>query len=168
MVNLSNMSSYVNSQIGISILIPQQWTVEVVTPVQCRILGLPEPGFEEYFDEYRSTMSYILATPENLENNWFETLIDQANLEMLKEYNEYQLVREENCQILDRSAYVKYYEWTDENTSLRLSQLQAMIQADSSSFYLINAATIKTIANKYIPIFDKILKSTKIISRVII
>lgn len=141
MTELSKMSRYSNQQLGISILMPEDWTVQALNQVQFRIFGLPEPGFEKYFDEYRSTMSYRLAEPDNSVSDWFEILIEQSNQEMAREYNEYYTVSEENCEIADRKAYVKYYEWTEKKTGLKLSQLQSLIYNDSRSFYLVNAAT---------------------------
>lgn len=160
---LPKMVSYFNEQTRISIMVPEQWTGQVVNQAQFRIFGLPESGFEEYFDEYRSTMSYTLAEPDTTESDWFETIIKHGNENMPKEYNEYQLISEDYCQIATKPAYIKLYEWTEENTGLRLSQLQSFIRANPFSFYLINAATIKSIEAKYMPIFNSILKSTRII-----
>lgn len=166
MTELPSMVTYINQEIGISISVPKNWNVEIVNELQFRIFGEIETGFEEYFDEYRCTMSYTLAEPDNNTPDWFETLIRESLEEMAQEYNEYQLISEENCQIADRPAYVRYYEWTEENTGLRVSQLQSLIQVDNSDFYLINAATLKTLEEKYLPIFNTILQSTKITGQV--
>jgi hypothetical protein len=163
MTKLPEMVSYFNEQIGISILLPEQWTVQVIEPSQFRIFGLPEPGFEEHFEEYRSTMSYRLAEPENNASGWFESLITQSGREMVRDYNKYQLIGEEHCKISAQPAYVRRYEWTEENTGLRVSQLQSLIYNNSSSFYLINAATLNPLEDKYMPIFNAILQSTRII-----
>jgi hypothetical protein len=163
MTELPKMVSYFNEEIGISILVPEEWSVQVINQSQFRLFGLPEPGFEEYFDEYRPTMSYLLAAPENNSENWFETSITESGNQMQENYNEYQLISEEYCQIADHQAYIRQYEWTETSTSLRLSQLQSLIYNDAGSFYLINAATLKPIEDKYMPIFRKILDSTRII-----
>ncbi|MGD1703159.1 hypothetical protein [Dapis sp. BLCC M229] len=163
MTESPEMVSYFNKQIGISILLPEQWSIQVINQSQFRIFGLLEPGFEEYFEEYRSTISYLLAEPENDNSGWFESLIIESGQEMLQDYNEYQLIGEEHCKISTQSAYIRYYEWTEENTGLRISQLQSLIYNNSSSFYLINAATLKPLEDKYIPIFNAILESTRII-----
>lgn len=163
MTQLPKMVSYYNSQTRISILVPENWTGQVISQAQFRIFGLPEPGFEDYFDEYRSTMSYTLATPTNTEGDWFSRLVEESNQEMAKDYNEYRLVKEEYCEIANRRAYLKYYQWREESTGLQLSQLQSLIRATPFSFYLINAATLKPIEEKYQPIFDAILQSTRII-----
>ncbi|MBS3029023.1 MAG: hypothetical protein HCA25_18635 [Dolichospermum sp. DET50] len=163
-MTLANMDSYCSEEIGISISLPKYWHPEVINQWQFRIFGLPEPGFEEYFEEYRSTMSYLLTEPESNSGNWFEILITDSGNKMQEDYNEYQLISEEYCQIAGNRAYIRHYEWTETTTSLRLSQLQSLIYNDSSSFYLINAATLKPLADKYMPIFREILHSTQIIS----
>ncbi|NET16455.1 MAG: hypothetical protein F6K08_28360 [Okeania sp. SIO1H6] len=163
MTQLPEMVSYFNEQIGISILLPEQWNVQVIEQFQFRIFGLPEPGFEEHFEEYRSTMSYLLTEPENHASGWFEGLITESSQEMLQDYNEYQLISEAHCKISTQTAYVRNYEWTEENTGLQILQLQSLIYNNSSSFYLINAAILKPLEDKYMPIFNAILESTRII-----
>ncbi|BAY90275.1 MULTISPECIES: hypothetical protein [unclassified Tolypothrix] len=163
-MKLPNMGSYCSEEIGISISLPEYWHPQVINQWQFRIFGLPEPGFEEYFEEYRSTMSYLLAEPENNSGNWFEILITDSGNKIQEDYNEYQLISEESCHISGHKAYIRQYEWTEITTSLRLSQLQSLIYNDSSSFYLINAATLKPLEAKYMPVFREILHSTQIIS----
>jgi hypothetical protein len=164
-MTLPSMVSYTNEETNITIVVPQEWTLETINPSQFRIFGLPESGFEKYFSEYRSTMSYMLAQSNSTDLDWFKTLIQQSNQEMEQEYNQYKLVNQKHCQISDQPAYIKHYEWTEESTDLRLSQLQALIYRDYTSFYLVNAATLKSLEDKYIPIFDAILQSTQIINR---
>lgn len=157
------MVSYYNSQTRISILVPEKWTGKVISHAQFRLFGLPEPGFEDYFDEYRSTMSYTLAKPTSVETDWFDSLVEESNEEMLQDYDEYVLVDEKYCDIANRRAYLKYYRWREESTGLQLFQLQSLIRANPFSFYLVNAATLEPLQNKYQPIFDTILQSTRII-----
>ncbi len=163
MSTLPKMVSYYNEQTRISIVVPEEWTGEVISDVQFRIFGLPEAGFEDYFDEYRPTMSYTLAEPESTESGWFEQIIADTGKNMPGEYNEYQLIDEEWLEVSGHKAYLRHYEWRDEGTQLQLSQLQSLIYASPSRFYLVNAAVLKPIVSKYMPIFDAILKSTRII-----
>jgi hypothetical protein len=163
MNTLPNMISYYNEQIRISINVPEEWTGQIISNSQFRLFGLPEVGFEKYFEEYRPTMSYMLAVPENNKFNWFESLIIDSSQEMVRDYNEYQLINEEWCEISDQKAYFRHYEWREETTQLQFSQLQSIIYASPNSFYLVNASVLKPIASQYIPIFDAILKSTRII-----
>lgn len=167
MVILPSMVEYSNEALKLSILVPTEWTVETLEENQFRLFGPLESGFEEYFDEYRCTMSYILGEPEDsTQSNWFETLVHDSQQEIAQEYNAYELIREARYKIADRPGYVHYYEWTEENLNLRLSQLQSLVQADDSSFYLINAAALKPLDEKYMPIFTAILGSTKILGTV--
>lgn len=164
MASLPPMVQYTNEEIKISISAPEEWTVQVVSANQFRLFGPLESGFEDYFDEYRCTMSYTLAEPEdNTQANWFETLIHDSQTEIAEEYNAYIRNHEEHLSISDRPGYVCYYEWTEASLNLRLSQLQAFLRADNTSFYLINAAALKPLDDKYMPIFTAILNSTQII-----
>lgn len=165
MTELPEMKSFYSQELQVSILFPELWNIETVSESQFRIFGLVESGFERYFDEYRCTMSYLLAEPESNESlDWFEVLIHESTAQIAREYNDYELIHEEHYQIADRPGYVHYYEWTEENFNLRLSQLQSLIRVDDSSFYLINAASLKPLDERYMPIFTAILDSTKILS----
>jgi hypothetical protein len=164
MVILPSMVEYSNEAIKVSISAPSGWTIETSEENQFRLFGPLESGFEEYFDEYRCTMSYILGEPEDsTQLNWFETLVRDSQQEIAEEYNAYELIRESHHEIFGRPAYLHYFEWTEENLNLRLSQLQSLIQANDLSFYLINAAALKPLDEKYMPIFTAILNSTKIL-----
>ena len=160
---LPKMVSYYNEQTRISIVVPKEWTGEVIDKSQFRIFGLPEAGFEDYFDEYRPTMSYTIAEPERLESDWFDEMIVQTGKNMSIEYNEYQIIDEEWFEVSGRKSFLRHYEWRDEDTQLQLSQLQSMIYASPSRFYLVNAAVLIHIVDNYLPIFDTILRSTRII-----
>lgn len=160
----SKMVSYVSKEIGISILLPQEWITQVVSQGQVRFFGLQESGFEQYFEEYRSTMSYLLAEPEDKTTDWFESLIANSASQMKHDYNEYKLIFEEYHEISGCNAYIRQYEWLDKYTNLQFSQLQSLIHKDSNSFYLVNAGTLKPLENKYMPIFKSILHSTRIIT----
>ena len=85
MAELPPMVTYSNEEIGISISVPENWSGEIISESQLRIFGQPETGFEEYFDEYRSTMSYTLAEPDNNNPGWFETLIKESLEEMAED-----------------------------------------------------------------------------------
>ena len=79
------------------------------------------------------------------------------------DYNEYQIIDEEWFEVSGRKSFLRHYEWRDEDTQLQLLQLQSMIYASPSRFYLVNAAVLKPLMDTYLPIFDTILKSTRII-----
>ena len=162
-MTLPKMVSYFNAQTRISIVVPEEWTGEVIDNSQFRIFGLREDGFEDYFDEYRPTMSYTLAKPETISSDWFDQTVADTSTNMVTEYNEYQLIDEEWFEVSGRKAYLRHYEWRDEETQLQLSQLDSMIYSSPSRFYIVNAAVLKPIVSKYMPIFDAILKSTRII-----
>ncbi len=160
---LPQMVSYYNEQTRISIVVPKEWTGEVIDKSQFRLFGLTESGFEDYFDEYRPTMSYTIAEPESMEPDWFDKMIAETGKNMALDYNEYQLIDEEWFEVSGRKSFLRHYEWRDEDTQLQLLQLQSMIYASPSRFYLVNAAVLKPLMDKYLPIFDTILKSTRII-----
>ncbi|MFG6102980.1 hypothetical protein U2F10_12055 [Leptothoe sp. EHU-05/26/07-4] len=165
MATLPDMVSYFNQETMVSILVPKSWSGAIVDSSKFRIFGLPEPGFEEYFDEYKVSMSYELQKPDSSNDSWFESLIAQNNALMQQDYNEYKLLQEQTYELGGHKTYCNHYSWREENTGLRLFQMQAFIVGSPYKFYLINAAVLESLERKYIPIFENILNSTRIIPR---
>lgn len=165
MSNLPEMVSYFNQETRISLMVPQDWTGSAIDSSKFRIFGLPEPGFEEYFDEYRATMSYELDKPDSYGEEWFHQLVAQNNENMSQDYNNYHLVDESYKEVANSMAYIKHYSWTEETTGLTLSQMQSLILPSPYALYIVNAAVIQSLELKYMPIFDAILNSTRIIPK---
>ncbi|MFN5365113.1 MAG: PsbP-related protein [Bacteroidota bacterium] len=158
------MTSYFNQRLYISVMVPEDWTCSEVSGNTFRLFGMPESGLEEYFDEYRATMSYaIIKPPSGQASEWFNNLISANNLLMSREYNQYILISEQYYESGTHPAYRKVYTWIDEETGLRLYQLQAFIYGGQNTLYLINAAVVDTFKDRYLPVFESILESTRII-----
>ena len=161
------MTSYFNPELMISVMVPKDWTASLVSDSKIRFFGLTERGLEAYFDEYRATMSYeLIRYPAGHKVDWFREMILENNAIMEKEYNEYQLISEVFYELGTHPTYRKIYSWTDEDTALRLYQLQAFIYRGPDQVYLINAAIVEKLKDLYLPIFESILDSTRIIPSV--
>lgn len=158
-------NSFFNKETRISILVPEGWDTEVLDGSKFRLFGWPETGLEEYFDEYNPTMSYELTAPEFSSRDWFTQLVSQNNQEMQETYNQYELVNEIHCEIAGKKSYIKNYLWQEETTKLNLYQTQALIAASPFSLYVVNGAVVELFKDKYLPIFQQILDSTRIIPR---
>lgn len=165
MFDTSEVTSFFNKETRISTLIPKDWTSTTIDTSKFRFLGWSEAGFEEYFDEYKPTMSYELSTPTNSDSDWLRKLVNESNEEMALTYNQYEIINEEYCEIANAKAYVKHYSWREENTGLTLFQMQSLIASSPFALYIINAAVLKNLEDKYMPIFKFILNSTRIIPR---
>lgn len=165
MFDSSEVTSFFNEKTRISILIPKGWTSTTIDTSKFRILGWSEAGFEDYFDEYRPTISYELSSATTSDSEWLRKLVNDNNEEMALTYNQYEIINEEYCEIANAKAYVKHYSWKEESTGLTLFQMQSLIASSPFSLYIVNAAVLKTLEDKYMPIFNFILNSTRIIPR---
>lgn len=165
MEKLPKMISYYNAELRVSVLVPDDWTGSQVSPTMFRLFGVPESGLEAYFEEYRVSMSFELKELTQTQENWFEALVQQNNTEMGKTYNAYQLLDESFFELGPNRVYQKHYSWVEENTGLTLFQLQALIHAGLNDLYIVNAAVVKGLESKYMPVFDAVLESVRIIPR---
>lgn len=160
MTPLPAMVSYFNKDLGVSLRVPETWDGEEISAQQFRMFAPPEPQF----DNYRSTLSYQRGVPEPNASGWFETLIAQSAIEMQNNYAEFELLTEERFMLSSFApVYTRHYEWHSPETGLHFSQLQALINLDDAWVFLINAATLKSLESQYTPIFDAILKSTRLL-----
>ncbi len=158
------MTSYFNPELLISLMVPENWTASLAGEKKLRLFGLPERGLEDYFDEYRVTMSYeLIHYPVGQKSDNFRGMISENNRIMESEYNEYSLISEAFYESGTHPAYRKIYTWRDEETGLRLYQLQAFIYRGPDTLYLINAAVVEKLKDSYLPVFESILASTRII-----
>lgn len=159
MPHLPQMTSYFNKETLVSIMVPEGWTGEIVNDQQFRLFGHPEPEY----NDYRPTISYLRGDNEVSGLEWFENLIEESGESLRTGYNEFVLICEERFMLNHFAhAYVRWFEWRDEDSNLQFHQLQALIR--SELLYLINAATLKQLRDKHIPIFNSIVRSTRIIA----
>lgn len=157
------MTSYFNPGLLISVMIPDSWTASQVSENKFRLFSAPERGLEDFFDEYRVTMSYELVSPPyESEDNWLPDLVSDNNNIMARTYNHYTLISDCFYESDSRPAYRKIYAWTDEHTGLRLFQIQAFIYGGPQSLYMVNGAVVENLKDKYLPILESILASTRI------
>lgn len=163
MFDIPEVTSFFSKDARISTLIPKGWTSAAIDTSKIRFFGWSEPGFEEYFDEYKPTMSYELSSPTTSGSDWLRKLVNENNEEMALTYNQYEVINEEYCEIANAKAYIKHYSWNEESTGLTLLQMQSLIASSPFSLYIVNAAVLKTLEDKYMPIFKFILNSTRII-----
>jgi hypothetical protein len=165
MENSPKIISYYNAELRVSVLVPEEWTGSQISPNMFRLFGVPESGLEEYFEEYRVSMSFELKELPQSQENWFESLVQQNKNEMVKTYNAYRLLDESSFELGPNQVYQKHYSWVEENTGLTLFQLQALIHAGLNDLYIVNAAVVKGLESKYMPVFDAVLESVRIIPR---
>ncbi len=159
MANLPEMTSFYSEALHLTIAVPVGWTGKVLNQFAFRIFGPPEADH----DDYRSTMSYELGRTSLTGEEGLKELIAQSLDDLKEDMNEFKVVKEERFLASGRApAFARWYEWRDEGTNLHFSQLQAFILGPQSSMYLINAATLKPLEEKYLPIFQAILKSSRI------
>lgn len=161
MAKLPEMTSYYNENLHMTITVPVGWTGKILNPHAFRIFGPPEANF----DDYRSTMSYELGNTSLVGKEGLADIARQSLDDLETDMNEFKVIREEHLLVSGRApAFARWYEWRDEETNLHFSQIQAFIMAPQARLYLINAATLKPLEDRYIPIFNAILKSTQIIT----
>jgi len=159
---MTHFASYWHEPTRISIMAPVGWEVEDIEPTAFRFYSPPD----EANDDYRSSISYALHAPEGGTAAWLTEFAAASRDNMAATYNGFRLLNESRVMSSDfADVALRWYEWNDEATGLAFSQVQGLILADPQSIYLADAATLQGTADVYIPIFDSIIASTRIIPR---
>ena len=143
----------------LSLLMPDAWTVTDVADHQIRLFGPEHPEL----DDYRPTLSISMHQPDGFGDEWFDRFCADS-VERLRDSHEGFSLRS-----IDRfplsslvEVHATWYEW-QAAPDHRSSQLQAFIAVDAYRCYLINAAAKVQIADRYLPIFDRIVRSIRIL-----
>ena len=153
------MVSYFSREAQVSVRLPEGWTGEILGPSKFRVFG----PVEGEFDDYRSTMSFQRTDLVGDGEAWFEELVANTDANLAREHHEFGRLGEERFTLSSNArAHATWFEWRDEATGLHFSQLQALIMAESGRITLVNAATLKPLEDSYRPIFDQILRSTRL------
>lgn len=169
MADLPEMVSYFHEALRISLLVPKEWHGQLFEDARFRILGPPDPNF----DQYRATLDIQLceldpaeaaenAKEYELGENALTRLFYKAGEAMKERYPSFQSLKEEHFTLSSDSIVIaRYYQWREEDTARQYSQIQALISSYHNDFYLFNAATLRPNAARDIPIFDAILHSIR-------
>lgn len=154
------MTSYFSREAMVSVLVPEEWSGQIVGDAQFRVFG---PEHAEH-DGYRPTMSYHRTEIAAEGEGWFEEFVAQAGSNLAADSAGY-VQRGEEWFTLSSLARVhaRWYEWQDEDTGLRFVQLQALILGVDDRLTVVNAATLEPLADRYVPVFEAILRSTRMI-----
>ncbi|MDA3948217.1 MAG: hypothetical protein PF508_03240 [Spirochaeta sp.] len=152
-------ASYAHEGIRISARVPESWIVSELSDNHVRFFGPPHPEY----DEYRSTFSINLGEPEGYGEQWFQDFCDASRVTLEQKLSGFELRSVERFAL---SSFVNihavWYSYETES-GLAFTQLQALGLVDRYHMYLINAAALRPLADQYLPVFDDILRSLRML-----
>lgn len=155
----TNQASFAHPGLLLSLLVPDDWAAEQVAPNQLRFYA---PAVAE-LDDYQPTMSFTVGEPEGTGTAWFDEFVARSRNQLESGYEGFRLLGEDrftNSSLAD--VAVTTYEWTPQ-PGMTFAQLQALIAVDASRMYLVNAATRVELADRYLPVFDQVLRDLRIL-----
>ncbi|MFT6289563.1 MAG: hypothetical protein ACJAR2_000148 [Ilumatobacter sp.] len=152
--------SYFNPTTRLSILAPDGWGGSDLDD-GFRLWGPPETD-----DDYRSSLSFREGSPAGYPGGveGLELLAEVTLSEMSEQYAGFALGAEDRFWLSSGvPVYVRRYEWEQSDPQRRFAQIQAFI--DAESLIRVNMATLAQLSGQYLPVFETILRSTRIIPR---
>ena len=156
---LENFASFAHEGVRISALLPESWAVTEEAGNHVRFFAPAHPDHEGY----RSTFSITLGEPDGLGNDGFQNFCNTSLENLEKNLPGFEL-RSVECFTL--SSFVNIHAvWYNSRPEpgFAFAQLQALGLLNRYNLYLINAATLLPLADLYLPCFDTILRSLRVL-----
>lgn len=152
--------SFWHAATRLSLMVPVGWEQVDIGPVAIRFYAHPS----EANQNYRSSISFTLHEPEGSGSDWLTQFAAAAGERLAATSPGYELVDEERYTSSSfADTHVRTYRWHDETSGFDFVQVQALILADPSAIYLVDAATVAPIADRYVPLFHAVIASTRIL-----
>lgn len=159
MFDVSATASFAHEGLGLSVLVPEHWEAEELAPNQVRFYGLEQAQLAHY----RPTLSIAVGEPEGYGTEWFNAFCEQAEERLRNSYTGFALRRSERYMLTSLvPVNAIWFDWEPE-PELRMTQLQALIPVGATRLYLINAATRSECAETFLPAFDAIVRSLRVL-----
>ena len=151
--------SFAHKALAISLLVPEGWTITEPADNQIRFFGPEQPDY----NNYQPTWSITAHRPNGFGDQWFTSLGENSLKTLQEEFEEFVLRSTDRFMISSLTEVQAFwYQWQPEPT-LAFAQVQAYVSVDRYRLYLINGATLTPLAETYLPIFDNMLKSLRIL-----
>lgn len=156
-----DLASFAHEGLGLSLLVPASWEAEEVAANHVRFLGPPQTDL----DDYRPTLSVTVGEPEGFGDAWFEAFCTAALDRLRTSYEGFELIDTERYTLSSLAPVnATWYRWQPE-PELRFAQVQALVAVDATRMYLVNGATLVQREETFLPIFDQVLHSMRILPR---
>lgn len=159
MADGKGFASFAHKDLLVSLLVPEGWTATEPADYHVRFFGPEQPEYKDY----QPTWSIALHQPDGFGEEWFSNYCEQSLQRLQDNYQGFQLNSTKGFMISSLAeVFAIWYQWEHE-PGLAFTQLQALIPLDRYRFYLVNAATLVPLADTYLPVFDTMLKSLRVL-----
>jgi len=156
---MSGEASFAHEGLLISILVPESWEAEEISPEYIRFFA----EAQKEYDDYRPTLSIRRGEPAGAGEKWFEEFCLRSLEKLEKEYREFKHLYSDRFPLSSfADLHIAAYEWSPEPDRI-FTQIQAMIYHTRYNFYLINAAALKPLADIFMPQFEQAIRSIRIL-----
>ena len=148
--------TYFDPKFRISLELPADWSTGHTDDFPLILLAPPEM-------DYRSNLGFSqsdqpIASPEALDG-----IIAGAKAEQLAGYSRFRQLKEERFWQDGRPAFLQQYQWQPEDAQHPFVQLFGLVLVGPDNLLEINGATLQPLAERYLPVLQKIVSSIRFI-----
>jgi hypothetical protein len=150
--------SYYDQTFSISLLAPADWTAARTDDFPFVLLSPPENG-------YRSNLGFSETHIEPLSAERLDQEIAKLKAQQASDYENFRSLEERKFWLDGHPAWQQRYEWQPRDKPYHFSQVLALLVVNENTLYEINGATLKELETTYMPIFERIIESIRLIPR---
>ena len=136
-----NLVSYYNTNLGISILVPENWTFSIIDNSNIRLFGDFENGYKDLFEEYRPSISFQIKKTKKI-----------IQLDKIQKYyfgitannfNDYQIISENKEKLLGKYYFKREFSWNEESFKIKIYNIHGFIESGLNSYISFDAAVFE-------------------------
>jgi hypothetical protein len=158
MTTSSNLVSYYDKTFSISLVVPADWTTTQTDDFPFVLLSPPENG-------YRSNLGFSETHIEPLSAERLDQEIAKLKAQQSTDHENFRQIEERKFWLDAHPAWWQRYEWQPSDKPYHFSQVLALLVINEHTIYEINGATLKELEATYVPIFERMVESIRLIPR---
>jgi hypothetical protein len=151
-------ASVTNADLLLSVEVPVGWDIDVVDDVRFRVYAERPDA-----DGYRASVGFVLGEPEEPGPEWFARFCAAVPNELARSVEGFQLLSSERFGLSSGADVFEVRARQHAAGAPATSQLLAYIWANSYRMYVVDAATLGQHEGRDMPVFDRILRSVRIL-----
>jgi hypothetical protein len=151
-------ASVTNADLLLSVEVPVGWDIDVVDDVRFRAYAERPDA-----DGYRASVGFVLGEPEEPGREWFERFCAAVPDELARSIDGFELLSAERFGLSSGADVFEVRARQQAVGAAGTSQVLAYVWANSYRMYVVDAATLRQHEDRDLPVFDRILRSVRLL-----
>jgi hypothetical protein len=151
-------ASVTNADLLLSVEVPVGWDIDVVDDLRFRVYAERPDA-----DAYRASVGFVLGEPEEPGSEWFARFCAAVPETLARSVEAFELISTERFGLSSGADVFVVRARQHAAGAPATSQVLAYIWANSYRMYVMDAATMRAHEDRDFPVFDRILRSLRVL-----